>query len=113
MDMQASVPAGPGAILTYLVVRHVRSPVLIINLSRRPSIWTEAWQQKVMDELVAHIKGQFDRTPYDTIYGLAGIGFHWKVCKVSRSGGQPTTVVDWQDNVASGASLRAQRAIID
>jgi hypothetical protein len=52
-------------------------------------------------------------TRYDTVYyGVAGIGLH--LCKMERSGdGQPTLVLDWQDNITSDALYAEFRAIAD
>ncbi|KAH9987044.1 hypothetical protein BJV77DRAFT_964953 [Russula vinacea] len=69
-----------------------------------------AGQQMVVDELVGHIKDHFNLTRYNTIYGLGGIGLQWMVCKIQRSGDhQPIVLVNWKDNIASDASLRAPK----
>jgi hypothetical protein len=91
-----------------LIVRHHDlpghlNPLLVLNL-KRPSKWTPVGQQAVVDELAEHIKGRFDLTQHDTIYGLGAIGLHWVVCKMKSGDDQPTIVVDWQDNIASDAS---------
>ncbi|OJA17915.1 hypothetical protein AZE42_09235 [Rhizopogon vesiculosus] len=91
----------------YIIVRHAggyRNPLLIVEL-KRPSKWTAAGQNEVLDDLQTYIEGQFKPTQYNTIYGVGGIGLYWMVCKMEKSGGpQPTLVLDWQNNIASDAS---------
>jgi hypothetical protein len=107
---------GPAGKVDYMVVRHeggFRNPVFIINL-KRPSEWTAAGQQKVVDELVGHIKAHFNLTRYNTIYGLGGIGLKWMACRVQRSGDhQPTLLVDWKDNIASDTSYAEFAVVAD
>jgi hypothetical protein len=107
---------GDGGTPEFIIVRHLGSPsnpVLIVEL-KRPSQWTAAWQQAIVDELVDDIEGRFDHTMNNTIYGLGGIGLHWMVCKMQKSGDHlPTTVLDWQDNIASDASYTKFETIAD
>lgn len=107
---------GAGGKPEYIVVRHAgtyRNPILIVEL-KRPSKWTEAGQQEVVDDLVTYIEGRFDITEYKSIYGLAGIGLRWMVCKMEKNGdGEPTTVQDWGDNVASKVSFAAFRDVAE
>jgi len=98
---------GEGGKPEYLIVRHAggyRNPLLIVEL-KRPSKWTAAGQDEVRDDLQTYIEGRFELTKFNTIYGVGGIGLHWMVCKMEKSGGpQPTLVLDWQNNIASDAS---------
>lgn len=98
---------GPAGEVEYIVIRHeggFRNPLFVVKI-KHPSEWTVAGQQMVVDELVDHIKGQFDFTHYNSIYGLGAIGFHWMVCEIQRSGDhQPTLLVDWQDTITSATS---------
>ena len=114
IDHQVLGPAGKK--VEYIVTRNeggFHNPLLIINL-KRPSEWTAAGQQMVVDELVGHIKDHFNLTRYNTIYGLGGIGLQWMVCKIQRSGDhQPIVLVNWKDNIASDASYAEFAVIAD
>jgi hypothetical protein len=49
----------------------------------------------------------------ETIYGIAGIGLHWTVCQMKRTGGpEPMMVVDWQDNISNDASYRVLESFV-
>ena len=90
-----------------LMVRHGGHPYLdpvLILVIKRPSKWTAAGRQMVMDELADRIKRGFDHTQRNTIYGLGAIGLHWVVCKMTSKDEQPTLVLDWQDDIISDAS---------
>jgi hypothetical protein len=112
----------PGAMSKSIILRQVRrlhgiighDHILIINL-KRPSQWTAAGRQMVMDELADYIGGgQFDHTQHNTIYGMGAIGLHWMVCKMQRSGDcQPSLVVDWQDDITSDTSYAEFGALAD
>ncbi|KAF8465434.1 hypothetical protein DFH94DRAFT_356799 [Russula ochroleuca] len=107
---------GPAGKVEYIVIRQEggsHNPLFVVKLNH-PSKWTAAGQQMAVDKLVDHIKGQFDLTQYDTIYGLSGIGLHWIVYKMQRSGNfQSTLLVNWQDNIASDASYAEFAVIAD
>lgn len=100
----------------YIVVRHAggyRNPLLIVEL-KRPNKWTDTGKKEVLDDLETYIEGRFNLTQYNTIYGLGGIGFHWMVCKMEKSGGpRPTPVLGWQNNITSDASYAAFQPIAD
>ncbi|KAF8478503.1 hypothetical protein DFH94DRAFT_750273 [Russula ochroleuca] len=106
----------PGEYPEYFVIRPAggfRNPIFVFKL-KRPSEWTAAGQQMVMDELVDLMEGRFEFTQYNTIYGLGCIGLHWMVCRMQRSGGhQPSLVLDWQDDIASDASYSKFGAIAE
>jgi hypothetical protein len=98
---------GEGGKPEYLIVRHAggkRNPVLIVEL-KRPNKWTNAGKKEVQDDLKVYIEGRFDLTQYNTIYGVGGIGLHWSVYKMEKSGNHELHVVqDWKDNIASDTS---------
>jgi hypothetical protein len=98
---------GEGGKPEYLIVRHAggkRNPLLIVEL-KRPSKWTQAGKDEVHDDLTKYIKGRFDLTQYNTIYGVGGIGLHWAVYKMEKTGNHQLQVVDdWKDNIASDPS---------
>jgi hypothetical protein len=100
----------------YIVVRHAggyRNPLLIVKLER-PSKWTPAGRDGVISGLERYIEGRFELTKYDTIYGLAGIGLHWMVCRMDKSGSPNATVVlDWQENITSGPSYTQFQTIAE
>jgi hypothetical protein len=91
----------------YVVVKRVgrnRNPLLIVEL-KRPSRWTTAGRRMVMRELLEYAESRFSLTQYGTIYLLGGIGLHWKVWKMEKTGSdEPTVVVDWQENISSNQS---------
>jgi hypothetical protein len=88
-----------------------RNPLLVVKFNE-PSCWTAAGRQTVLDELIVQMKGGFNCSQYDTIYGLAGIGQKWMVCKMKLGDDQPTTVLDWQDDIASNASYASFETIV-
>jgi hypothetical protein len=100
----------------YFVIRPAgsfRNPIFAVKL-KRPSEWTAAGRQMVMDELVDLMERRFEFTQYNTIYGLGGIRLHWMVCRMQRSGDhQPSLVLDWQDDIASDASYSKFGAIAE
>ena len=100
----------------FIVVRHgggYRSPLLIVEL-KRVSKWNDAGRKAVRRELTLHLEGRFDLTRYNTIYGLGGIGFHWMVCKMEKSGsGSPVDVEPWRDDIVSDASYNRFEEIAD
>lgn len=111
-------PLSRGYILDHregkIMIRHggFRNPLIMLGL-KRPSNWTLARKDMVWEDLQTYIEGQFEFTEYNTIYGIEGIGLHWMVFRMERSGGQPTLVLDWQDNVASDTSYTHFQTIAD
>lgn len=108
---------GAGGKPEYVVIHRTghllgtRNIVLISEL-KRPAKWTEAGRREVIDDLVNYIEGRFDLTQHDTIYGLGGIGLHWFVCRMRKSGSSwPTVVLDWQDDITSDGSFAQFGAI--
>lgn len=75
-----------------------RNTLLVVEL-KRPQHWSPRGREDIMDQLTGYMEGciQVDRTQHDTIYGLAGIGFHWVVCMLGTAGppGPSQIVVDW------------------
>ena len=70
----------------YLVVRHAggyHNPLLIVKL-KRPAKWNDAGKAEVLEDLTGYIRGRFDLTQYDTIYGLGVIGCHWMCSRWRR-----------------------------
>jgi hypothetical protein len=58
------------------------------------------------------MEGQLDER--ETIYGIGGIGLHWKVHKMERAGGpEPTMVVDQQDDISDDASYRVFESFVN
>jgi len=99
----------------YVVVRHAggdRNPLLVVELGS-PDKWNDAGRRDVLQDLVECVEGQFDLTRYNAIYGVGGIGFHWMVCKMEKSGPPhaATTVLDWDDDISSDRSYDAFEAI--
>jgi hypothetical protein len=110
---QSLIPQGKPEFIVVRPTGDFRNPVFVMKL-KRPSKWGETGRDEVMHQLTQYIKDRFDFTRYETIYGLAGIGLHWMVCRVQKSGErQHSLVLDWQDNVASDASYASFRAIAD
>jgi len=90
-----------------------RGPHLIVEL-KRSAKWNDAGKQEVLEGLTKSIQAQFEKTPYNTIYGLGSIGLHWTVCKMEKDGlPVPTTVLDWHDDISSDLSHDAFRAVAD
>lgn len=86
-----------------------RNPVLIVEL-KRASKWTRA---EVTDDLT-YIEGRFDSSIYNTVYGLGGIGLHWMVCRMEKSGPDSLEAVEeWQDDITSDASYGRFSGIAD
>jgi hypothetical protein len=91
----------------YIVVRHAgtnRNPLLIVEL-KRSSKWTAAGKNEIEEDLTFYMEGRFDITQYNTIYGLGGIGLHWAVYKMEKSGNHQLRVVEnWKADIASDTS---------
>ncbi|TDL17550.1 hypothetical protein BD410DRAFT_843580 [Rickenella mellea] len=105
---------GPGGKPEFIVIRHdtpgKRNPVLIVEL-KRPSKWTTAGKQEIMQELTAYIEGRLDMTEYSMIYGLAGIGVHWTACYMKKAGGpNPVIVQPWHDDITSAQGYNLMQA---
>ena len=88
------------------------NPILVLKI-KRPSKWTAAGRQTVMDELVDQIKKAFDESRHSPIYGLGAIGLHWMAFKMQSKDDQPTVLVDWQDDITSDASYASFNIIAD
>lgn len=115
--MDHQVPGGSDNLkpeADYIVIRHAgghRNPLLVVKL-KSPDKWDDAGKQDVLQDLMECIEGQFDLTQYDTIYGVGGIGLHWMVCKMEKSGLHGvTTMLDWHDDISSNQSYEAFKAI--
>lgn len=98
---------GEGGKPEYIIIRHAgrkRNPLLIVEL-KRPNKWTAAGKKEVQEDLTTYIEGRFDLTQYNTIYGVGGIGLHWAVYKMEKSGNHKLSLVqDWKDDIASDTS---------
>jgi len=98
-----------GGQLEYMVVRHAaqKNTVLVVEL-KQPSKFSDAGKWEVMMDLTEYIEHRFDRTQYNTIYGLGGIGLNWMVCKMTRTGPSiPTVVQTWTADITSDDSYDA------
>jgi hypothetical protein len=96
----------------FMVVRHqgpaglFRNTLLIVEL-KRPGAWNPQGREHVITQLRDYMEACFQAggTQHATIYGLAGIGFHWTLCSMAINGPpQPLILVEWQDNIVSNAS---------
>jgi hypothetical protein len=87
-----------------IIVRRGGNNIILIVKLLPPSEWTADGREVIVDELANEIGSMFDITKSNTFYGLGGIGLHWMVCEVKSGNCLPTTVLDWQDNIASDAS---------
>ena len=86
------------------------------NALEHPAKWNDTGKQEVLQNLTELIKGQFELTQYDTIYGLGAIGLCWMVCKMERtrsSSHMPTNVVDWHDNIGGNQSYDAFKTVAE
>ena len=82
--------------------------LLLIVEHKHQAKWNDAGKQEVLEDLTEYMEAQFDKTKYNTIYGLAGIGLHWMVCKMEKDGLPiPTIVVEWHDDISSDLSYDA------
>ena len=82
--------------------------ILLIVEHKHRAKWNDVGRQEVLEDITGYMKAQFDNTKYSTIYGLAGIGLHWMVCKMEKDGLPiPTIVVEWHDDISSDLSYDA------
>jgi hypothetical protein len=94
----------------HLFVRPVggRHDLLLVVEHKHQAKWNDAGKQEVMEDLTEYMEAQVNKTKYNAIYGLAGIGLHWMVCKMEKDGLPiPTTVLDWHDDISSDLSYDA------
>lgn len=90
-----------------------RNPLLIVEL-KRPAKWNDAGKQEVVQDLTRHVEGQLDLTQNNTIYGVGGIGLHWMVCKMEKSGLHVLgTVLGWDDDISSNQSYDAFKTVAE
>jgi len=90
-----------------------RGPHLIVEL-KRSAKWNDAGRKEVLEGLTKSIQTQFEKTPYNTIYGLGAIGLHWTVYKMEKDGLPVlTTVMNWRDDISSDLSHDCFEVVAD
>jgi hypothetical protein len=97
-----------------MVIRHAgatQTPPPLIVKYKRPSEWTALGKEQLQAELRNYLERLSGITQYDAIYGVAGIGLHWMVYKMDKSGGQLELVLDWQDEITSDKSYEEFQTI--
>ena len=107
--------AGNGKKPEFLVIRiALNSEHVVVGAVLKSADEMPGAKDKAVKELVDYIEERLTKTKYPAIYGIAGIGLWWTALKMGQAGSrQLTTLVPWNDNVASNGSFLSLKTVAD
>ena len=108
--------AGGGTEPEFLVIRiGLESEHIVVGaVLKKSADGIPGAKDKVVKELVDYIEERLTKTKYPAIYGIAGIGLWWTALKMGGAGSRRlTTLVPWNDNVASNESFLSLKTVVD